>query len=498
MGSESARGEHRMDFSEYSSYDGLGLAQLVRSGDVQVAELASLAADAVAKVNPDLNAVIEVYDDRLRAPNDALAVPGPFYGVPFLLKDLGATERGRKQECGSRLLEGNVADVDAFLTMRFRQSGVNIIGRTTSPEFGFTITTESVLRGSTRNPWDLSRSSGGSSGGSAAAVAAGVVPLAHATDGAGSIRIPASACGLVGLKPSRGRVSNGPLDSDISCWRAVEGFLTRTVRDTAAMLDAVQGPFPGEAFLIPAPQGSYLSNVGAPVERLRIGVALSPWGPAAPDPEVAETVALTAALCQEMGHDVVEVVPPVDVEAYFATFRDDYVARLPVALEASARMMHRPISSETVEPILLRVYGEARTRSAADYLRVLSNANLVTRQVGTFLESHDILLTPTLAVVPPPLGRYHSNRAGVSVDEFFEEFLTANPYAPLCNLAGLPAVSLPLGETANGLPIGVQFMSAFGREDLLIRLASFLEEASPWSHRTPSVHVSCVSTASAQ
>jgi len=254
-----------MNLREYAQYDGLGLAELVRKKEVTPRELAELASQAVEKINPKINGVIETYTDRIESLGDEADNPdAPFAGVPFFLKDLGATEGGRKQEMGSRLAKGNVADHDSFLTQRFKEAGVSILGRTTTPELGFAPTTESILTGKTRNPWNLERIAGGSSGGSSASVAAGIVPISHASDGGGSIRIPAACCGLVGLKPSRGRVTWGPSLDEALNGMALEFAVSRTVRDTAAMLDAVCAPASGDPFIIIQPERPYIEEVGAP------------------------------------------------------------------------------------------------------------------------------------------------------------------------------------------------------------------------------------------
>jgi amidase len=479
-----------MNIEEYSGYDGLGLAELVKKMEISPNELATLAREGVEEVNPQINAVIEVFEDRVDELDEDTLALGPFRGVPFFLKDLGAAEKGRTQEGGSRLLKGFVVIEDSNATIKFRHSGLNIMGRTTCPEFGFTLTTESILTGKTRSPWNTDRIAGGSSGGSAAIVAAGVTPVAHANDGGGSTRIPASCCGLVGLKASRGRISLGPHDNDITFFLASEGFVTRSVRDTAAMLDAVHGSFPGEAFNISAPDRSYNDEVGAPTGKLNIAFAVQPWGESILDTEVAEGLEKTIRLCEKLGHKVVAENPPIDFPAFYHHFSNLWVIGMPPFLDAAAETMNREISPGTVEPILLSAYEHAHGRLAAEFIAMLYNMNEVSRGLGRFFEDYDLLLTPTLAIVPPELGKFHLDRPGTSVVDFMEEGWKAVPYTPLSNYTGTPAISLPLCESSDGLPIGMHFMAPFGREDVLIRLASQLELAQPWADRKPLVHVS--------
>jgi amidase len=479
-----------MNLEKYCQYDGLGLAELIAKKEQTPKDLAELALHAVEQLDPQLNAVIEVFNDRVEGLDEDSLADGTFKGVPFFLKDLGAAEKGRTQESGSRLLKGFVAAEDSNATIKFRDSGLNIMGRTTCPEFGYTLTTESILTGKTRSPWNTERIAGGSSGGSAAIVAAGIVPMAHANDGGGSIRIPASCCGLVGLKASRGRISNGPHDNDITFFLASEGFVTRTVRDTAAMLDATHGPFPGEAFEIVRPERPYLSEVGAPTGKLRVALATQPWGPSIMDPEVETALESTARLCEHLGHEVTDASPSIDFHKFFQYFNDLWIMGVAPFLKAAAQVMNREISEQTVEAILLSSYKHSQGRAAEDFIAILYNLNEVSRQLGAFYQDYDLLLTPTLTIVPPHLGEYDLDHPEMNVFDFLEKAWSAVPYTPLNNYTGTPAISLPLCESRDGLPIGMHFMAPFGREDLLIRFASALEQETPWKDRLPKVHVS--------
>jgi amidase len=477
-----------MNLTEYASYDGLGLADLIRNKEVTARDLAELVLSGVQKINPQINAVIEVYQERAEKADELLLPEGPFCGVPFFLKDLGATEAGKPQEMGSRLAKGWVAATDAYLTTRFKDAGAVILGRTTTPELGLAATTESILTGATKNPWDLSRIAGGSSGGSAAAVAAGVIPVAHASDGGGSIRIPAACCGLVGLKPSRGRVTFGP-DADERLFGLVQEFVvSRTVRDTAAMLDAVSQPASGDPFIIVQPRQTYLKEINAPTGKLRIAFTSESWTGIEVNPEVADKVNEVARLCEEMGHDVEAAKPQFDLEPYFGALGVMWGSSLCFACDRLAGIMNRPVDGDHLEPVTFSIYESSGNYSAADIISAKIALNTVRRKVGRFFESYDLLLTPTVTQLPAALGTIDLNQ-----DEGLEawEYGTAqfNAFTNLGNATGYPAISLPLCQSADGLPIGMQFMARFGEEALLLQVASAFEKALPWADHKPPVHV---------
>jgi len=480
-----------MDLAEYAQHDGLGLAGLVNRGEVTANELARLFLAAVEKINPKINAVIETYAERMNGLHERTVHNGPFAGVPFLMKDLGAAEKGKLQECGSRLMKGHVSDKDSFLTTRFRQTGLTILGRATTPEFGFAPTTESILQGLTRNPWNLELLAGGSSGGSAASVAAGILPVAHASDGAGSIRIPASACGLVGLKPSRGRVTQGPDSGERLAGMAQEFVVSRTVRDTAAMLDAVSQPAPGDPFIIMQPQRSYIQEIGAPVSKLRIAWTAQSWQPGTVvHSEVERCVARVAALCEEMGHQVVETTPVFDYEEYLRALCIAWEFGFDVSMDSLAAECDRKISEETLEPITLSCYHDAARLTSTDVTMSDRILNKFRRNLGQFFQDCDVLLTPTLAQLPEPLGKYALTRSDLDFTSYFRLGDELAMHTAPFNVTGQPAISLPLGQSKSGLPIGIQFAASFGREDILIRLASTFEKVIPWRDRIPPVHVS--------
>ncbi|UCE53010.1 MAG: amidase [Desulfobacterales bacterium] len=478
-----------MNLSKFACYDGLGLADLIRNKEVTAKELAELVLTGVQKINPEINAVIEVYDERVEKADELLLPETPFCGVPFFLKDLGATEAGKPQEMGSLLAKGYVADTDAYLTNRFKAAGAIILGRTTTPERGLAATTESILTGATSNPWDLSRIAGGSSGGSAAAVAAGIVPLAHASDGGGSIRIPAACCGLVGLKPSRGRISAGPEADERLFGLAQEFVVSRTVRDSAAMLDAVSKPAPGDPYVIIQPRRPYFEEIGAPTGTLRIAFTVESWTGIEVNPEVADKTKGVARLCEVMGHEVEEAKPQFDLDPYFNALRVMWGSSLGFSCDMLAKLLNRPIDGDHLEPVTLKIYESSRKYSAADVIAARAALNVTRRQVGLFFQNYDLLLTPTVTQLPVPLGTIDLNHEdGIEAWEYGTAQF--NAFTNLGNATGLPAISLPLCQSEDGLPIGMQFMAGFGEEALLIRVAGAFEEALSWIDRKPPVHVS--------
>ncbi|RWD26691.1 MAG: amidase [Mesorhizobium sp.] len=476
-----------MKLGDYAENDATGLASLVRAGEVTPLELARLAREAYDEVNPRINAVIEFYED---AETLAGADGGLFHGVPFLRKDIGGTEAGRLQEKGSRLFKGHRSSTDSYFFRRARRGGLRCLGRTTTPELGTSVMSQSILNGITGNPWDLERTAGGSSSGSAAAVAAGITPIASGSDGGGSIRIPASWCGLVGLNPSRGRVSGGPDRQDPSFGRSREFVLCRTVRDMAAALDVFSGPHPGDPFIIVQPVRLYVEELSKPTGGLRVGVARTSWGAVNLEPEVLQAVEATATLLQEMGHTVKDIDPPYEPIDYI---RVDFAgSTLSVSslssLEAAARAMGRTITADTLEPVNLKWYKFGRDlplSGAGDLHEALRRMRF---RVGEAIDAFDILLTPTLPTVAPPHGGiYCTTNPTISAEEFLEKETGICQYTGVFNITGQPSVSLPLAQSVSGLPIGIQIVGRFGDEATLVRVARDLEEARPWSDRQPKV-----------
>ncbi|NIB38381.1 amidase [Pseudomaricurvus alkylphenolicus] len=476
-----------MRLNEYAGYDAMGLAELVRGRDIDAAELARLALAAMEKLNPSLNAVIETYPER---GTSSLATPVanvPFAGVPFLLKDTGATEAGKAQSCGSRIGNGYIADTDAYLTERYKGAGLNILGRSTLPEFAQAATTESIYSGATRNPWNADRSTGGSSGGAAAAVASGMVPMAHGTDTGGSIRIPAACCGLVGLKPSRGRISKGPLlDETLYGGLNTEHVLTRSVRDTALALDISCQPAPGDPFIIPSPARAYVQELQRDWEPMRIAVTWQTHTGKPVSSEMAEATRKIANLCSDLGHRVVEAAPAFDAEAYAKA--DTVVWAYSTAHEVKrlAAATGKPIDARYLERPTLEAMGIAEQLTLDDWFAAMATYNRMNRDIAGFFGDYDVLITPTVASTAPPLGTLNSNR-DISFHDFME--ITGNfcPHTSIFNVSGQPAISLPLALSDDGLPIGIQFVARYGDEACLLRLAAFFEQALPWRDRVPPI-----------
>ncbi|MFD7084188.1 amidase [Streptomyces sp. NPDC059918] len=478
-----------MELHEYTRYDAVGLAGLVARGEVTAAELAGAARAAIAAVNPRINAVVESW------PAEDAPVRGstPLAGVPFLVKDLAVSVKGKRVELGSRLAAGNVAGEDSFLMRRFRRAGLVTLGRTGTPEFAFSTTTEPLLYGATRNPWDPSRTPGGSSGGSAAAVAAGITPLAHATDAAGSIRVPASGTGLFGLKPTRGRVSLGPDADEVFNGLGVHGGLSRTVRDSAALLDLIQGPETGDPYFAERPRRPYAEEITREPGRLRVGLVTTPWSGRTVEPAVHEATLAAARLLESLGHQVERVeAAAVDLgvswEEFVLANARLWCANLVQWIDGFAEAFGRPVDESTVEPEMLASYAWGLKVSGVEFVRALDVRNRVARAIGAHFGSWDVLLTPTLPEVPMALGAYGRGAENADGLGWVEHLFHRSPFTAPFNVAGTPAMSVPLGsDPATGMPIGVQFAAGYGREDVLFRLAAQLERAAPWAQRKPAV-----------
>ncbi|PKV97135.1 amidase [Amycolatopsis echigonensis] len=470
--------------SEYASCDAVGLADLIARGEVTAAEVADAAARAVEAVNPRINAVVEAWP-----PEDAPA-PGsaPLAGVPFLIKDLGVAMAGKRSELGSRLAAGAVSPEDSFLMRRFRRAGLVTIGRTTTPEMAYSTTTEPEFSGATRNPWSLDRSAGGSSGGSGAAVAAGIVPVAHATDAAGSIRVPASCNGLFGLKPTRGRVSQGPGADEIFNGLAVQGSLSRSVRDSAVLLDLIEGPEPGDPYFAPHPDRPYAEEARLDPGRLRVAVLRQPWGGRQPTEAVSAALSETMRLLESLGHEVEETSLELGVswEEFVLGNARIWTANLAPWVDGIAAATGRPVDETTLEPVTLASYRYGLQVTADEFVRGLAIRNQVSRTFARHFACYDVLLSPTLPEPPVPLGVYGEGADQLDGLGWLDRVLDRSPYTAAANVSGVPSMSVPLAADA-GLPVGMQFTAAFGREDLLFRLAGQLEKAAPWAHRKPPV-----------
>ena len=492
--------------AEYDQLDALAMTALVQTGQLTAAELCAAAIARAEAVNPQINAVVHPLYEPARARATAGLPAGPFSGVPFLLKDFGAQYAGVPHTSGSRALRSFVPQQDAELVRRWQAAGLNILGKTNTPEFALMGVTEPQLYGPARNPWNLNHTPGGSSGGAAAAVAAGIVPVAGAGDGGGSIRIPAACCGLFGLKPSRGRVPTGPEQGEKWQGAAVEHVLSRSVRDSAALLDATCGPDVGAPYFLPNPARPYLEEVNQAPGHLRIAFSLGhPLGSAL-HPECATAVHDAAKLLESLGHVVEEVPLPFDGRAVASAFLMLYFGETGANIAALSKHLGRPARPADVEPTtwLLGLLG--RTYTAADFAAARHTWNDSARRMGRFHETYDLLLTPTLATPPVRIGELQPKsmeqkllkvvntfglgglirRSGI-VEKLAEQSLEKTPYTQVANLTGQPAMSVPLHWTAEGLPCGVQLIARLGAEDVLFRLAGQLEQARPWFAKRPAL-----------
>lgn len=497
-------------FPEYAQHDGLGLAGLVRSGAVSPTELVAAAIARIEAQNPRLNAIIHPMFEQARRAALGAIPDGPFRGVPILVKDLLSTVAGEPLRCGSRFLRDHVAPADSEVVRRYRAAGFLIAGKTNTPEFGLTPFTEPALFGPTRNPWALDRTPGGSSGGSAAAVASGMVPVAGGGDGGGSIRIPASCCGLFGLKPSRGRVPTGPDIGQLWQGAVVEGVLTRSVRDSAAVLDAIGGPDVGAPYWTPAPERPFLDEVGREPRRLRIGWTTTPMMGRSVDPAAVHAVEDAVQLLQQLGHIVEPAAPVVDGPALARAFLVMLCGELRGDIADAERFLGRKARAAEFEPATWALALLGEQLSAAEFVQAVRVLERTTRQVGQFFTEWDLLLTPTLSTPPFPIGslqptgleqaqlqvfgRLNARRllrwGGVlqqAADQVFE-FI---PWTPVFNVTGQPAMSVPLWWTSDGLPVGVHFVAPAADEATLFQLAGQLERARPWFARTPPAFDGC-------
>ena len=477
-----------MKLSEYADHDATGLAALVRTGQVTPAELARCAIEGVEAVDGTLGAVVEAFSHRAESLGFEYAPTGAFAGVPTMLKELFHGEAGSVCGNGSRLSEGWVVPADSEFPLRIRRAGLVNLGRTTTSEFGIMGTTETLAAGRTCTPWSADHMAGGSSGGAAAVVGAGIVPVAAASDGGGSIRIPASACGVVGLKPSRGRVTWGPHIGEALVGWATHFMVTRSVRDTAALLDALHGPLAGDPFTIAPPARPFLDEVGAPVGRLRVAWCADPWSGYDGDPEVIAATEATADLLERMGHHVEQARPPLDWESFLQAMTDVWSADNAHTIDGFARAVGREPGPETLEGATWAAVRYGREVTAARLLDAAEAVNHAARSMGWFFSQYDVLLTPTLGALPARLGVYDPS-AEIELRDTFDTWSRLESFLPVFNATGQPAISLPLHSSSDGLPIGMQLVGAFGSESLLLRVAAALEEALPWRDRRPPIHV---------
>lgn len=493
-------------FKEYDSYDALGLAELVQKREVSPQELCEEAISRIDRINPKVNAVIyRMYDIAHKTLKGRLP-QGPFSGVPFLLKDLLTSYAGVPLSMGCKAYKNHIPSLDSELMKRYKATGVTVLGKTNTPEFGLMGVTEPELHGPTRNPWNLNHTPGGSSGGSAAAVASGMVPFASGGDGGGSIRIPSSCCGLFGLKPTRGRTPTGPEYGELWQGAAVEHVITRTVRDSAAMLDAIRGAESGAPYIIPEPERPYLEETRREPGALRIAfTGRSPLGTEV-HPECRKAVEDAANLLAGLGHQVEEAEPDIDgialAKSYFMMCYGEIAADM---AEMEKTLGRKPRPSDVEGPTwALKLLGDAFT--AGEFVLSMRQWNGFARQMGIFHRTYDLYLTPTMACPPVKLGELKPKpleerlmtvvnslnlgkliRLSGMAEKIALESLSKTPFTQLANLTGQPAMSVPLHWTAEGLPCGVQFIARSGDEATLFRLAAQLEKARPWFDRRPSI-----------
>jgi len=474
-----------LSFDDYRNWDALGLADALRRGLVSRKEVMDATMARIAEANPKVNAVTYLHEGAADVAAPASFNPeGPFAGVPYLIKDLHAPVAGMPLTHGSRLFAGDTHPFDSETVARLRRAGFVILGRTASPEFGMNVSTEPALTGTTRNPWSLAHSAGGSSGGAGAAVASGMLPASHATDSGGSIRIPASCNGLVGLKPTRGLLATGPHRGDASHGLSHEHALTRSVRDCAAILDATAGPDVGAPYFTTPHPGSYLAAMSKPLRPLRIAFTTSTFGGKAVDAECRTAVENTARVLQGLGHQVEERQPAFDAPTLGAACGVLLVTGLSAMVTAREQQLGRSAREDELEPVTRAAIAMGRQVTGVQYSSRFGVINREVRRLGQFFETVDIFITPSLATPPMLLGMLSTQT--LTLDQFQQAVAAYCPFSGTFNATGQPAMSLPLHWSATGLPVGVQLVAGFGADALLLQLAAQLEQAMPWFQRTPS------------
>ena len=471
-------------FSEYRSYDAVGLAELIRKGNASPVELLDIAIARTEAVNPKINAIVLEHFDMARKVARGKLPGGALNGVPYLLKDLGVSMAGTVTTEGSRFFANARHDKDSTIVERYRAAGLVIFGKTHSPEFGGTPSSESSLHGTTHNPWDLSRSAGGSSGGSAAAVIAGIVPMAHATDGGGSIRIPASSCGLFGMKPTRGRVPSGP---DIyEGWGGLSAghAVSRSVRDSALLLDVSQGAAIGDAYATSMRERPYMEEINRAPRQLRIALMKTPLLPVPVADDCTAAVDAAAKLCESLGHVVGIAKPELDAMALWQAFGATVNAGVALKVARREEALGRLLGSDDLEALTMLNVQNGRALSGIDHARARDTLHAASRSIGHFMQNYDVILSPTMAHVPPELGV-------LSLQQPYESFIgpasSASAFTALFNMTGSPSMSVPLHTTKEGMPVGVMFTGRFGDEATLFRLAAQLEAEHPWFARVPTL-----------
>ncbi len=496
----------QMKFEEYRKLDAVAMAELIKKNEVTSSELLEAAITRTEEVNGPINAVIlKLYEDARNTSKSRLP-DGPLSGVPFLIKDLDVQMKGTRYTGGTRLLKDFVSTVNSEVTNRIQNAGLVIFGKTNTPEFGLTPYTEGKFLGTCRNPWNTEHTTGGSSGGSGAAVSAGIVPMALASDGGGSIRIPASCCGLFGIKPSRGRISNGPLYGQMWEGAVSTGIISRSVRDAAFYLDAVQGESEGDPYIIQRPDRPYADEVKAPAGKLKIGYSYQmPKGlDFKIDEENIKAIETTVKLLKELGHEVNEVSLPYNKELMTELLYMLAMSHASATVDYLGKMLGRKPSQSELEPNTWLLYKLGQSFTAQNVVFAGMKWNKVARAMGEFHKQYDLLLTPTLGMKPFKIGALQSsgaeetalkimNALGIStvvkytglIEKISSKIYNWIPYPPLANITGQPSMSVPLHWSADGLPVGVMFTGKMNNEALLFRLAAQLEQANPWFSNVP-------------
>ncbi|MBK8653442.1 MAG: amidase [Haliscomenobacter sp.] len=487
-----------MTFQEYRSYDALGLAELVRKGDVQAIELLDIAIQRAEAINPKINALVLSLFDMGKKMAGRIDKQAPFAGTPYLIKDLGLELAGTRLTYGSKAYAGQISETTSYLLQKAEKAGLVFMAKTNTPELGLTPFTEPKAFGPTRNPWDTSRSAGGSSGGSAAAVAAGISPIASASDGGGSIRIPAANCGLFGFMPSRGRMSLGPAHGEMWMGAVREHCVTRSVRDSAAMLDILNGYMPGDPYGAPSPIVSYQVEAKTEPGKLRIAVSTSHVLGQSVDPECLKAVSQTAQLLHQLGHEIVELKdPPYRKEDLTELFLTMVAGEAAASLREMEDHLGRKLKPSDVEGTNFAIGLLGKSFTAAEFAYQIRRWNDLSRRMAAFHEKYDLLLSPVVSMPPFPIGALQQKGAEAalvqfvnafrmkrlvraSIDKLAEETFSYIPFTPIANMTGQPSMSVPLYWTPDNLPVGSMFTAAYGREDLLFRLAGQLEQAQPW------------------
>ena len=470
-------------FADYHRHDGLALAQRVAAGEVTPQALLAAAIERAEQVDPVLNALSAKLYERARESLATVPERGLFAGVPFLLKDASADLAGTATTSGSQLFADRIAQRDSTLVERYRRAGLVIFGKTTTPEMSLAASTETSLTGATRNPWDITRTAGGSSGGAAAAVAAGIVPVAHASDGGGSIRIPASCCGLFGFKPTRARTPAGPAVGEGWGSLSAAHVVSRSVRDSAAMLDATHGPAPGDPYCAPHYAGRFRDEVETEPRALRIAFQRTPLRGTDIDAECTHAAERAGELLETLGHGVEEVQPPGDWEELGQALWVLVASNVAHTLHARARELGRELARDDVDRVTWSTVEFSASLSVEAYPEALRTIHRQGRRMATFHEDYDVIMSPTLGQVPVPLGVQHTNNQ--DLEAYRRALARFTPFTQLFNMTGQPSASLPLHWTDEGLPVGVMVSAAFGEDALLFRLAGQLERAAPWFDRTP-------------